>query len=89
MCQLHQSAKARMILTDEECRQVWYDDSVEGSYIDKIRQIETAIVKKIGVPVGYYFRDDPCVFAMPGAGFSHTYPNDALDVVPLYKLPID
>ena len=35
-------------------------------------------------PVGYYFRDDPKYFAMPGAGYSHEYPTNALDVVPLY-----
>lgn len=42
------------------------------------------ILALAGEPTGYYFRDDPSKFAMPGAGYSPTYPADALDVVPLY-----
>jgi hypothetical protein len=35
-------------LTDEELRQVWYDDApVEGgTYIDKLRQVETKLKEK-------------------------------------------
>ena len=42
------------------------------------------ILALAGEPVGYYFRDDPSKFAMPGAGYSPMYPTDALDIVPLY-----
>lgn len=36
-------------------------------------------------PSGYYFRDDPKYFTMPGAGYSHEYPTNALGIVSLYS----
>ena len=43
-----QPAKQWVGLTDEELRQVWYDDaSVEGgTYIDKLRQVEAKLKAK-------------------------------------------
>jgi len=43
--------------------------------------------EQLGEPVAYHFRDDPACFTMPGSGYSHKYPTEALDIVSLYKLP--
>jgi hypothetical protein len=37
--------------------------------------------------VGHLFRDDPKFMAMPGSGFSFNYPDYALDITALYRLP--
>ena len=41
-------AKPWVGLTDEELRQIWYDDApVEGgTYVDKLRQVETKLKEK-------------------------------------------
>jgi hypothetical protein len=44
-----QSARSAWVgLTDEELRQVWYDDAPVqgGTYIDKLRQVETKLKEK-------------------------------------------
>lgn len=37
-------------------------------------------------PFGWYFTDDPRIFAMPGSGFSlgPEPPKDAINLIPLY-----
>ena len=48
--------------------------------------LEAWYKEMVGEPTGYYFRDDPEKFAMPGSGYSHDYPTEALDVVPLHAI---
>jgi hypothetical protein len=75
------------VLTDEEIDKIQNQEFSQNDWLwFYTRAIEAAVLAKFGEPVGYYFRDDPAAFAMPGAGFSHEYPEDAVDIVPLYAM---
>lgn len=77
-----------MILTEDEIDEL-SRTMVKGSKSVNwlSRAIEAAILAKIGEPVAYSFVDDPKYFAMPGFGYSENYPDTAINVTPLYKLP--
>jgi hypothetical protein len=79
----------KQVLTGEEIYEIFkreYCSPESNGGVRYGRAIEQAILAKFGEPVGYYFRDDPAAFAMPGSGFSHEYPEDAVDIVPLYAV---
>lgn len=48
---------------------------------DLERKLLEATNRKIA---GYLFHDDPKVYALPGSGFSISYPKDAVNITPVY-----
>ena len=48
---------------------------------DLERKLLEATNRKIA---GYLFQDDPKLFALPGSGFSKTYPEHAVNITPVY-----